>query len=103
MPQHGGFMLRWVIVLMFLATPALADSITIGTLSYLGPNSQGLSQFQIELDTNGVTAQPFTGVVGVLGNKFFGGTAFTIPTTAAFTETIVSGVFNCPCSSIFFC
>jgi hypothetical protein len=96
-------MRRLLFALLLISTPALADSIlTVGTLTYLGPNSQGLSQYQIELNTNGVTAEPFTNIGGGIGNNL-GGTSFEIPTTAEFNRIITGGGFNnCPCTSISF-
>jgi hypothetical protein len=98
----GGNMPRLFFALFFLSAPALANSvITIGTFTYLGPNSQGQSQYEIELNTNGVTAEPFT-LVGVAIGSNNGGATFEIPTTADFDLTITGGGFgNCPCTSIF--
>jgi hypothetical protein len=98
----GGNMPRLFFALFFLSAPALANSvITIGTFTYLGPNSQGRSQYEIELNTNGVTAEPFT-LVGVAIGSNNGGATFEIPTTADFDLTITGGGFgNCPCTSIF--
>jgi len=94
-------MYRVVLAFVCLTAPALANSITIGTLTYLGENSQGASQYQIQINTNGITAQPFGNVLSRFGTDL-GSLTFAIPTTAAFTETFLggNGLHNCPCTSI---
>jgi len=52
-------------LLLLLTAPAFADSITIGTLSYLGPNAQGISQYQVVVNTNGITAAPIMFDIGI--------------------------------------
>lgn len=95
-------MARMVFVLLFLSTPALANSIiTIGAFTYLGPNSQGLSQYQAVLNTNGVTAEPFTFIGYGFGENGGGVCCPSIPTTAGpITITVTFG--RCPCSSFSF-
>lgn len=91
-----------VFVLLFLSIPALANSVasvTIGTLTYLGPNSEGASQYQIDLDSHDVTAEPFMSIVAVIGNDL-GAESIEIPTTAGFNLVITRGFNNCPCTSI---
>lgn len=46
------------ILLIFLCTGAWADSITIGSIQYLGTTSQGASAFKVTLDSSGVSATP---------------------------------------------
>jgi hypothetical protein len=90
------------VLLLSLSSTAFADSLAIGTLTYLGENSQGISQYKIQIDTNGITAEPFTNRVAEVGSKLGAGD-IAIPTTAGFTEIIGQGFTpNCPCTSFFF-
>jgi hypothetical protein len=79
-----------ILFLIFLVSTltagAWADSITIGSIQYLGSTSQGASEFKVTLDTKGVSAQPLT-----IGNTVlsFGGVSqstgsLTTPTTLLF-------------------
>ena len=90
-----------VVLLLFLPSAAFANSLPIGTLTYLGENSQGASQYRIQIDTTGITAEPFTNLVAEVGGKLGAGT-IGIPTTAGFTQIISEGFTNCPCTSFFF-
>lgn len=74
------------ILLTLISTAAWADSITIGSIQYLGTTSQGASAFKVTLDSSGVSATPLT-----VSNAFlsFGGVsqntgALTTPSTLLF-------------------
>jgi hypothetical protein len=88
------------LLLTFPSIAALADSITIGELTYLGLNSQGVSQFQVQIDsTNGITAAPLT-FLGLEGaNGALEGISHTF-NTAQTTEYYFS--WTCPCTAFTF-
>jgi len=88
-------------LLLSLSSTAFADSLAIGTLTYLGENSQGASQFEIRIDTTGITAKPFTNLSAEVGG-IDGQAGIGIPTTAGFTEIFTNRVSDCPCTSFFF-
>ena len=59
------------LLLVVLLTPlaAFADSITVGTVTFLGYNAQGFSGFQMSfIPTAGITAQPLSFWAGITAN-----------------------------------
>jgi PEP-CTERM motif len=96
-------MRRLLFALLLISTPALANSIlTVGTLTYLGSNSQGSPEVQVVLNFNGVMAGPIAGLAGGIGNNF-GAYNFSIPPTLGpVTLTFSGALFNCKCTSISF-
>jgi hypothetical protein len=83
---------------------AFADSITVGTLTFLGYNSQGLSEFQMSfISTAGITAEPLNFEVAILVN---GGSADDHFVTTSEPVTFLemggpaTGLPPCPCGSL---
>lgn len=80
------FLCLTAILLVFLTTGAWADSITIGSIQYLGTTSQGASAFKVTLDSSSVSAAPLAVSNALLS---FGGVsqntgALTTPSTLLF-------------------
>lgn len=94
-------MRRLGFLLLLLSTPALADSITIGTFTYLGTNAQGLSTYQAVFNS-GVTAEPLFFPIVLLGNQF--GAQSLGPFYSSNTITLGPGpsILNCPCTFVSF-
>ncbi len=89
-------------LLLLLTAPAFADSIDIGTLSYLGLNSQGISQYQVVINTNGITAAPIMFDIGI-GNDQGGAALGPYNTTLPINIIYLgAGIPSCPCTSLTF-
>jgi hypothetical protein len=100
---------RWPLVfaLLLLTAPAFADSITIGSLTYLGsgdPNHPSKSKFALQLNTEGLTFyRDFPGwqVPLILDVQVFGwdaGVFSTIPAAGA----LLNPPHYCPCEAVVF-
>lgn len=92
-------------LLLLLTAPAFADSIDIGTLSYLGPNAQGFSQYQVLINTNRITAAPIMFDIGIgtdQGSAELGPYNTTLPLNLLFHGGPSQGLPPCPCASIGF-
>jgi hypothetical protein len=94
-------MRRLGFLLLLLSTPALADSITIGTFTYVGTNPQGLSTYQAVFNS-GVTAEPLFFPVVVLGFQFGAQTLGPFDSSNTITLGPGPGILNCPCSFVSF-
>ena len=93
-------MRRLFFAFLLVTAPAFADSITIGTLTYLGTNSQGYSTYQVVLNTTGITAEPHLVDIGIGANQI-GATYGPFNSVDTITFGPGGGVPNCgPCPSI---
>lgn len=81
-------------LVILLAAPLFADSITIGTLTYLGTNSAGYSSYSVNFDTTGVTAHPFE------LNLALGGSFGPFSSVQELTLGPGPGIINCPCTAV---
>lgn len=94
--RRSSFLLCLVVL---FSSGAWADSIlTIGDFTFLGTNSQGLSEVRLVLDTAGIT-EPFlfNFLIGDEHNAVVLGPALT-----PITLTLAPIVPRCPCDEIFF-
>lgn len=95
-----------VSVLALLPDSASANSITIGQLQYLGPDT--IPEFEVTLDVAGITATPFglTNLILTEHSKQESTGPISIPTTTRpFAVLFVGGpppfrLPACPCSSV---
>jgi hypothetical protein len=86
---------------LVLTGAAWANSITIGQLTYLG-TSNGVSDYQLKLDTTGITASPLTLVNSILsvGGQHENTGQITSTSVILFTGGAGLGLPSCPCNSI---
>jgi PEP-CTERM motif-containing protein len=91
-----------VFLAMAASTAALANSITIGQLQFLGTNPQGVSAFKVILDTSGVTASPLTlQNLTLIENRSAQDTGtITSPITILFLGGPGFRLPACPCESL---
>lgn len=92
-------------LLLLFAAPALADSITIGTFTYVGTNSQGFSTYQAVFNS-GVTAEPLFFNSAVLLIQIPGGNidGISIGSVSGSSTLTIGPMLNlsCPCTFISF-
>lgn len=94
------------LLLVVLLTPlaAFADSITVGTVTFLGYNAQGFSEFQMSfIPTAGITAQPLSFWAGITANGGLAAIHFvTTDEPVSFFQLggPATGFQPCPCKSV---
>ena len=91
-----------LLCVLWMCSLAHADSITIGTLTYVGTEN-GVSGYQLSINTNGITLQPLTFSSVILSVKGVSQNAGpnTTPTYLLFTGGTNRALPACPCSNIF--
>ena len=82
-----------------IAPVARANNITIGQFQFLGTNPQGISAFEVALDTTGITALPLTlqNLTLIENNSAQSTGSITSPVTILFLGGSVFPLSACPC------
>lgn len=91
-----------LVAVAFVRLAALANTIDIGSLQFLGTNPQGVSAFKITLNTAGITSSPLGFKDLTLGENHHSENTgmITSPTAILFLGAAGFALPPCPCPSV---